>query len=268
MGRELCIWTPVIVARLKERQHIREEKVYDIEKVYKSVEDLKIKIKDLQVNLQGQALETNIRVDVLCLVEDLLGTMHLVSREETLRHRISLLEFDNVLDRDKDFNYIVDVCKVEGQGEIDGKQLRIGYFIDYIIMAVREQAVNLVEGEQGNTENNHQSLEDIMYKLREEVVKVSMEREELRRKLFLYERNIASLKKGIRKAENRSARLDKEVGYYQQLVEQLREALQDKEMHLNKLRSTYYTGHDEPVIEAKDGEASLGSRIKRMFLNN
>lgn len=265
MGQEFSIWTPVIASRLMA-QHINEEKKYETDKIYKSVEDLKIKIKELQVNLQGQSLEARIRIDILCLLEDLLGTMHLFTRAETIRQRISLLEFDTPLDRDKDYNYIMDVYKLEGQGELVGKEIRVNCFIDYVIMAVREQVVRLTKADEGDTDTP--SLENILSKLREEVARVNMEKEELRRKNFLYERDIASLKKGIRKAERQNTKLDKEIGYYQQLVEQLREAVAEKEMRLNGIQNNYYPGNGEALTRPKESDISLGSRIKRMFSNN
>ncbi len=265
MGQAYSIWTPVVIGRLKSPQRIKEEKVYAIEKAYKSIEDLKVKVRHCRVQPQGQAIEAWLKLDILSLVEDLLGGMHLITREETVRERIVLTDFDNYIDKSGDIKYIVNILNVTSYGELKGQTLKIAYFIDLMIIATCEQVVNLSSADE--VEPAHDSLQDVLTKLRLEVQQVEEEKEELRRKIFFYERDISSLKKGLQKAENKNAALNKEVEQYNQIVEQLRVAIRDKELRLNRYENVYYNRDYE---EGKDEDMThtLGSRIKRMFASN
>ena len=90
------------------------------------------------------------------------------------------------------------------------------------------------------------------------------ENRQLRQKIYLYEKDILSLKKGVYKAEKHSQQLNGEVGYYRQLAEQLQEAIKDKEARLIRYENSYFPS------EALSEEAvtGLGKRIKRLFAAN
>lgn len=269
MGQAYSIWTPVVVGRLKSPHRIKEEKCYEIEKTYNTVEDVKVKVRHCRALPQGQAVEVQMKLDILCLLEDLLGSMHLIAKEETVRERIVLSDFDSYIDRDEEIKYIVNTIKVASQCELNGSILKVAYFIDLTIIATNEQVITLSSADEAEPEQD--SLQEVLNKLRLQVKEMEEEKEALRRKIFFYERDISSLKKGLKKAENKNANLDKELKQYHQIVEQLRIAIREKEMRLNQYENTYYhQNYDQNFRSLKEDEDSftLGSRIKRMFMNN
>ncbi|NLB88271.1 MAG: hypothetical protein GX790_03465 [Syntrophomonadaceae bacterium] len=269
MGQAYSIWTPVVVGRLKAPHRIKEEKTYDIEKAYRKVEDVKVKVRNCRVQPQGQAIEVQYKLDILCLLEDLLGTMHLIAKEEMGRERILLSQFDNYIDKDQPIKYVVNTLTNFSQCDLNGSILKVAYFIDLTIIATNEQIITLSSADEAEPEND--SLQEVLNKLRSQIEEMEEEKAALRRKIFFYERDISSLKKGLKKAENKNAHLNKELQHYHEIVEQLRSAIREKEMRLNQYENAYYNQSYAPRFSLpKENEDSLtlGSRIKRMFMNN
>lgn len=269
MGQAYSIWTPVVVGRLKSPHRIKEEKTYDIEKAYQKVEDVKVKVRYCRALPQGRAIEVQVKLDILCLLEDLLGTMHLIAKEETVKERIVLSDFDSYIDRDEQIKYIVNTVNLASHCELNGSILKVAYFIDLTIIATSEQVITLSSAAEVEPEND--SLQEVLNKLKTQVKQMEEEKEALRRKIFFYERDISSLKKGLKKAENKNASLNKELKQYHEIVEQLRSAIQEKELRLSQYENPYYSpSYDQNLRSLKEDEDSftLGSRIKRMFMNN
>lgn len=264
MVKTYSIWTPVVIGRLKSPHRIKSEKLINIDKVYKSIEELKIKVKEYQLSKQGQALELSVRLDILCLLEDLLGSMHLTVKEEIVKEKIRLDDFDNYIDSNKDIKYIVNTIDVGTYGELNGEKIKVAFYLDVTVIATNEQIISLSLAEEIELEPENESLQAVLNKLQLEVQEIEAEKVELRRKLFIYERDISSLKKGLLKAENRNASLNKELEEYHKIVNQLREAIKDKELRLNRYENVYYS---QDYAENYDTN-SLGSRIKKMFMSN
>ncbi|HZJ85056.1 MAG TPA: hypothetical protein VFD02_05820 [Syntrophomonadaceae bacterium] len=268
MAEKYSIWTPVIVGRLKNPCRIQVENSYSINKVYKAIEDLKIKVKDHIITAQGRLVELEIKVDILCLLEDFLGSMHLIVQEEIIREKIKLEDFDVYIEHNRETKYIIDTLKLRPFGELNGEVIKVACFIDLTIIATNEQIISLALSDELRSEND--SLQEILQKLRVEVTEIEAEKTELRRKIFFYERDISSLKKGIVKAENKNARLNKELKKFQDLVGQLRDTVNAKEEKLNRYENPYYNYGYASGIEPyhKEDISNLGSRIKRMFAQN
>lgn len=268
MAEKYSIWTPVVVGRLKNPCRIQVENSYSINKVYKAIEDLKIKVKEHIITAQGRLIDLEIKVDILCLLEDFLGSMHLIVQEEIIQERIKLEDFDVYIEHNRETKYIIDTLKLRPFGELDGQVIKVACFIDLTIIATNEQIISLALSDELRPEND--SLQEILQKLRLEVAEMETEKTKLRRKIFFYERDISSLKKGIAKAENKNALLNKELKKFQDLVGQLQEAVYEREEKLNRYENPYFSYDNAGRLEPyhKDDTSNLGSRIKRMFAQN
>ncbi|MDD2586343.1 MAG: hypothetical protein PHT79_08910 [Syntrophomonadaceae bacterium] len=266
MDQAYDIWAPVIVSRLPAPRKLDEQKAFAVDKTYQSFEDLRVKVRESEAYLSGQAVEIKIKLNILCLVEDMNGKTHLLNRQETVKDRVPLTEFENTVNSEKDLNYIIEIINISVEGEITSQQIAVAYFIDYLLMAAREQLVQLSTGT--SIEEQPDSLREAFLSLKNQLTHVQEENHDLRKKLFLYIRDVSSLKKGVHKVENRNAILNREVKYYRQLVGDLRQQLDVKERRVyqhQNLNTTYSNNHTSHETETLNG---LGSRIKRMFLNN
>jgi chromosome segregation ATPase len=208
-----------------------------------------------------------LRLDILCLVEDFNGQLHLISREETVRNRIPFGEFEPEIEQDSDLQYVLQIQDIDCQGELKDQELHLDYFIEFMIIATQEQIVQLSAEEKADIPH---SLSEVLAQLQTEVSRVEHDNRELRRRIYYYERDVSSLKKGIRKAEMRSSRLQTEINRYQEMVQQMQTALRDKDRRLQNLENPYYSPLKQP-LEAESTmkeDLALGARIKRLFLNN
>lgn len=268
MGQALAIWSPVVVSKLDQPYHLQSHYNCALDQLFRSIEDLKIKVKTAVVRAQGLAVEALLRLDILCLVEDINGQLHLISREETVRNRIPLGKFDPKIQRENELKYVLDIHSIDCQGEIKNQELHLDYFIDFMIIATQDQLVQLIAGE--SAEGQH-SLREALIQLQAEVSRVENENLELRRRIYFYERDISSLKKGIRKAEVSNSRLQQEIDRYQEMIEQMQSALRDKDRRLQKLENPYFSSAAKPPLDVEpspEEEMPLGARIKRLFVNS
>jgi len=273
MAGGLSIWSPVIIAQLKNPQTVKEQVSYTVDKIFKSMEELKVKVKYTEIKIQGQTVEAQIKLDILCLLRDITGTMELITREETVREKIPLMSFNNPIGSEKQTSFVIDILNLYWEGEIRDYEICVAYFLDYMIIAIREQAVRITEEKQQDLESN--SLREVLHQLEREVARVEKENYDLRRRLFLYERDISSLKKGIRKAENRSAVLNRELSYYQKAFEELQASSEEKQDRIQlHNRSPYKRSYPKDSSESpeksreNDSPLNLGKRIKQMFAND
>lgn len=279
----LTIWSPVLLTRLKQNRRIMEEKSYPLEFFYRGLEDLRIRIKERNVVALGTSIEARVKVDILCLLADSEGGMQLFKREETFTDRIPLLEFDRAVDRDDKIDYRLEIQGLTWEGEINGREVRVTCFIDYTVLATREQLVRL-RGEE-RAELQGEVLSEAMQKLGIEIERIQAENDELRKQVFYHTRNISSLKKGLQKAENRNAALNRENTAYQAMIERMRQEIQNAAARgaVSTDRSGFGkvgpSGADLPNLPAaaeasanvKPDEANtsqLGARIKRLFQNS
>lgn len=267
MTQAYSIWAPVVIGRLKSPRCITGERIYAIEDIYKASEDVKVKVKNCRVEPQGRLIEVRLKVEVLCLMEDLSGSMHLIIKEEMLKEKVPLSDFDSFIEKGSDIKYITNILKVNAYASLEEKSLQVAIFIDVAIMAACEQVINLSLAEE--VAPVFDLLPDVLAELKAEIKQMASEKEELKRQVFFYERDIISLKKGLKKAENKNASLNKEIEAYHNAVEQLKGALQDKEWRLNRYENVYYNySYDDTSKDEDDMAHNLGSRIKRMFMSN
>ena len=270
MEQAFSIWSPVIMAQLKTSRYLGREHSYPSERFHRTLEDLKVKVKHSEVHPQGQAVEVRVIVDILCLLEDDQGSMHLVKKEETIKERVFYSDFDQALESKDSLRFVINIKEISCDGELSRGEIRVRFLMEYNLIATREQVVRLWAGEQG--ELSKESLNQLFERLEEEVTRLAGENQELHRKIFYYQRDISSLKRSIRKLEMRNTGLLKEVTYFQQESEKLRQSLQDKEARIYRLQHYPRTWSNPKPVETvevlPEAEPGLGQRIKRLFLNN
>ncbi len=278
MREALSIWSPVVLSELINPKSADFHQVYHLDDSYQGMEGLRIKLREHIIRKQGNALETLFKMEVLCLLENMEGKMQLLKKEENLRERVLLQEFDRELDFDREpqIDFIGDIKKIDWRGGLDGKQLHVVILIDYALLAIRQQVIKLWEQEMG--EDIAMDKCDITAEIqpRDEIIQMEKENLELSRQIRFYEKNIAHLKKGIKKAESRNIELNRESQQHLTLIEDLRRAIKDKEQRLDDYESgfRYRDNHlcEESCSSDKEYEKmannSLGSRVKRLFLNS
>lgn len=283
MEDNLTIWSPVMLNRLKNNRRITDEKSYPVEIYYRAMEDLRIRVKERKIVALGTSVEARIKLDILCLLVDGEGHMQLFKREEVLNDRIPLQEFERTLNRDEPVDYHLELKRVAWEGEVDGRDVRVTCFIDYTIIATREQLVRL-RGEEP-AEISGELVNDAMRQLETEIERIQNENADLKKQLFYHTSNISSLKQGLKKAEKRNAALTRENTTYQALLEKLRgeRPALDRAVGFSSSDESFrgYTPErgDYKVFSAGDQDSSegrndpnglnlLGSRIKRLFQAN
>lgn len=260
------IWTPVVIGKLKETQSISLEKIYGIEKIYKSSEDIRVRVKNCRAEPQGKVIEILLKVDILCLAQDFNGSMHLIIKEEILKEQVALSDFDNPIDKNIQVKYIINVLNTNAYANLEGQYLEIAIAVDVTIVATCEQIVNLSLAEEVAPAID--ILPDLLTELKAELEEIKAEKEVLKHQIFLYERDITSLKKGLKKAESKNTTLNKEVEAYHNIVEQLKAALREKEWRLNRYENVYYSHSYDEMVSDEEVNVNLGSRIKRMFMTS
>lgn len=266
MGSAISIWSPVVVGQLKNPRQYKGEAHLHLQKLHRSVEDLKVKVRNLVVAVMGMAVEARLDIEILCLLEDEEGQLQLIKHVETIRERIPLLDFNETFWPEGDQHFFLQVKNLAWEGDMPGgREVRIAYFIDYTVMITREQVVVLGSAEEGEVQG--ESLQEALRKLEDEVARIQLENQELHRQIFYHVRNISSLKKGIRKTENRNAALNRELDQYRQLAEKLEQELERRSM-VSAQTAEVLPGSGRLRPGAEDMAASLGSRIKRLYLNS
>ncbi|MGI5881214.1 MAG: hypothetical protein ACOX6L_11665 [Syntrophomonadaceae bacterium] len=259
MSESLAIWAPVIISRLEMPRRLQEQYRCMFEQKYKSIEDLKIKVRQMTVQPRGRSLEIIFKLDALCLLEDDRGEMKLISREITARQRLSAQEFVNTDIMDKSLVFVINLLNIDSRAMLQPGELRIDYYIDFLVLATRDQIVSLSSEEQGRPVSK--PVSELVARLQQEINQLQGENRQLRHKIYLYEKDILSLKKGVYKAEKQSQQLNGELDRYRELTEQLQEAIKEKEDRLIDYENPYYPSG----TMSEEAATGLGKRIKRLF---
>ncbi|MBO8159802.1 hypothetical protein [Thermosyntropha sp.] len=241
MDRELTIWTPVIMCKLDEARYLVLERSYEIKSAFSRIEYLKSRLKECKAEIQGRNLEVLIVIDILSLGEENSGKIGLKTWEEKINDQIPLSEmgyYDKLDSREVECH--VKVLRIPVQGGIENGELKVIVEVEYSAFITSYQEVYLNIGQ--DMSNINYGLEEAEKVLKEKMAKIEGENHLLRQKLFLYEQDILSLKKGIKKAEKRNLELRSELNYYKSLLLQNR-----------------------PDISTSDTSLNLGRRIKKLF---
>ncbi|MDD4801367.1 MAG: hypothetical protein PHF24_00295 [Syntrophomonas sp.] len=264
MKQDIRLWSPVIVASLIVPRICQRESRFETNQLFNRMEDIKIKIKNPRTDWQGKALVSLVNLEIIAIMEDQSGYSQLISRQEILKDRIYIEEFDQQIK--KDMKFIISIQDLSWDGEIEKSELKINYYLSYMIYAVREQVVDLFAAEE---------LELSPAEQRDELLGMELDRvrddnERLNRKLFLYEKDLISLKRGIKKAEDRSLALSMELSGTKELADKLQEAITRKDLLLCSYENSRLENRSKvlPMLAMNHEEVNLGKKIKQMFMNS
>lgn len=268
MMANTCIWSPVVVASLAVPHSCQQEYRYKSDQIIKCIEDVKVKIKNPQAQRQGKVVEARMKLEIITLLEDYQGCTQVINRQETIKERVPLTDFDSQPDQEGESTYIVQITNLKWDAEMERNELSVSCSIQYLLLATRDQIVTLNRNEK--PEDSQEEPENELLDLKMEIDRMRQDNHVLAHKLFLYERDLVSLQRGIRKVENRNAALSKELGGYQEMVEKLRVAITRKDLIISNYENP------RPETSARvlafpsrdDVNNNLGQKIKRMFLNS
>lgn len=265
MDKPLLIWTPVISAQLENRR-IKGTTACSMEKKTGYITDIKLKIRQYEAKLQGTSVYIQFNLEYLCLMEGHHGETMLITWTGACQDRVALSDFGVHLSSLEKADMKLDIVGHDGIGELKGGEIIIDFYIDYSIIASHDRMVEVSPVRHSDTAVV--SLKAALQKLEDEVVRVEGENGKLRKQLFIYERDISSLKRGLWKAENRNAILNREKKEHQSLIEKLSDIINKQEGETGQIKS-------EHSLEIVENRAALrqedfirwGSRLKRMFMN-
>lgn len=257
MQEDLSIWSPVIMTGLRDEHNCQQHNIYIMEEGKRRLEHIKAKLRNCQAHLQGRNIELLIEIDLLCLLENEQGKTDLLNRKEVLKEHVPLREFDRPIKKEEELEFIIDISNLYCEGQIRGQELDVAYFFNYNLMAVKEQVVNL--SQDGIQEK--QMLDDFIEQLEKEISQLQDENQKLSRKILFYERNIASLKRAVQKAESRNAMLERQLLIKHKELENMQGLMQKEKLTVAKIE-------DYKNNEVSEEEMNLGSKIKRLFMNN
>jgi hypothetical protein len=264
VNQNISLWSQVILASLLVPRNFQQESRYRNSEMVKRIEDIKVRIKHPRAQRQGRGVEARFNLEIIALVEDFQGRSQVFSRQEVIKDRLELGDFDHPLEADKELNYIVQIHDLKWDGEMKGQELIINYDFSYMLYSAQEQVVKLFADE----EMRIIEQEDLR-EMETEIDRVRNDNELLNRKLFLYERDITSLRRGIKKVEDRNTFLKRELNGYQELIENLREAITRKDLLICNYENHKNGAHAKifPMFTSGAEESTVGKSIKRMFLN-
>lgn len=259
MYQGLAVWSPVIVAGLEHSRLYQCQSIYPLDNRYRRIENIKVRIKSHQAKVLGKSAELRVNLELICLLEDYRHQPCAIRKEEIFKDRVLLKEFKPVPDNPLELNYIADIEDLSWDADLKEENLIISYNLAYNLLATREQIVPIQAADEKSLDiESEASLPD-----NGRLEQISMENDKLRKQMYLYERDLGSLKRGLQKAQFHNNSMSKELNSYKQLVEELQEAVRRKE----KIKYSPERVETLPAPPAPP-ELSLGKRIKQIFLNN
>lgn len=267
MQSACTIWSPVVMARFEKPRSTRKISIARVDQVYSSIEELKVKVTEAQARMEGQSLETRVNLEILCLLQNSSGSFQLVSKEDILRDRVGLDWFNNSIDFGDKVDFVVDIISKFWQAEIAGEELKVSIFLDYTVMATREQEVNLSSLSESQPYES-QALLELLQELEQEVKELQEENRDLHHQVLIYQKNIGYLKKAVYKAEKSNEELVSDLRLSHEQISQLHQRLQAQEALQQKIYEDSLI-EELPVIDLSDEKAAnLGQKIKRLFMSN
>lgn len=267
MHQQLAIWCPVVITSLASPRTFRQNNSYQMAESYRRIEDIKVRIKACRSQVHGKYVETKVGVAWLCLLEDDQGRSCTIKREEVLKDKIALREFDQLADHQQELRYVQDISDFSWDADLKGKSVIISYKLSYRLMGTREQLVSVQTSHEqasiaANTKAKFPPADGQIDLLTEENLK-------LRRQLHFYETNLTSLKRGIKKAEKDNSALSMELRGYKNQVEALRNTVNYKDGIIgSSLTNKPLPNREAKKLWSAHESDKLGQRIKKLFINN
>lgn len=263
------IWSPVILAQLDPPRTLTLERQYPLNRHYKSIEDLRVKVNRSEAISHGKHVESLVRLNILALMQELNGEPDLVSFQDSFKEWLPVDCFDFPTPLGLDAGMIIEVDKVACEGDLEGLSLRVRMHINYTILAVQNEAIELsqpLEGEPTFPDPEPyypgQAILETIRNLEYEVQRLAQDNAALNHRIILYEKNLGSLKNALRRAENRSHELFGELLQSRRSREVLQEKL-DKREALNSFKPSASPRHT--VTAPQSGRVHIGDKIRQLF---
>ena len=267
MNQDISLWTSVIIASLKTPRTSLQERHLSVSPFYKRVEDIKVRIRNPRTEQQGKSLETRMNLEIIVLLEETDGRTVLISRPEIVKERVSFGEFDRFPQLEEgEVEYITQIQELNWDGELQDNEIVINYSLSYMIFAVREQMVRLFAEDNVKSNDLEASLD--LQETTEETSEEDKISEDMKHKLFLYERDMLSLQRAIKKTEERNAVLNRELNGTQILVQTLRDAITRKDLLICHYENQTYPAGVKPLPDLIGAQPKLGQRLRRMFMSS
>jgi len=262
----LDIWAPVVVSSLFSCYEVQEIKSYVLEQPYKRLESVKAKIFDTRIRYRGRSIEIVLSIDILALFADPGERFKIFKTQDQIELRISVQEFKYPLADPPDrLNFIADIQQFDWEGEVIRAELFLTFFIKLDVIVTRQQQVPILINSEATAasaqDNNYPEKEDLEKRL----LKLVQENSELQRKIYIYEKDLMSLRRGIQKAERRSFRLNRENNEYRKQILELQEELQKQKNLILKYTSL---DNSKKNLPERENDWNIRKRIKYLFLNN
>lgn len=263
------IWSPVILAQLDPPRTLTLERYYHLNRPYKSIEDLRVKVSRSEATSHGKHVESLVRLNVLALMQELDREPDLVSFNDIFKEWLPIDCFDPPTPLKLDTAMIIEVEKIACEGDFEGQSLRVLMHLNYTILAVQNEAIELSEAlelEQPFPDPEPyypgQAILETIRNLEYEVQRLAQDNAALNHRIILYEKNLGSMKNALRKAENRSHELFGELLQSRRSREALQEKLEKREI-LNTKKPSASPGHT--VSAPEPGRFHIGDKIKQLF---
>lgn len=263
------IWSPVVYAELTEPGTWRGTFTYALEDPPGRMEEIKIKARQGIARLQGKHIEVEIDCEILTLLESPNGQMRLFSRREALKERLPRDAF-SAWPKHPDQEYVVNIHRLSWDGELKEKKIHINLLVYYVVLIIRYEIVKVPLEASDRISTGQLEVSELLNQLRSEIIQAEAEKMELKRKLYRYEKDILSLKKGISRAEGRNLILNEELSRNRQIIEELKTGRYNVDRRRERRRPHYSEkAPGYPAWAQKHDESvSLGGLIKRLFQNN
>ncbi len=265
MNRICRLWSPVILAEL-----IRPHVVYSnfelaLNKPYISLEDTKIKVLSVEAKHIGSFIELEIRLQLLCLLEDNMG-LELISSEELIRERIQPDEFSSQEWLQQRTELVVTINDYDYHGVLSQDKVELFYNIELMLRVTQDRVVTVSVEEQKN-EQEVAHYKSLLQELQAKIIEVEGEKAALRNKMRSQEKNLNGVKQGLSKIERNNMALIKEVEVCNTLIMDLRGKLERQQKKPNENISN--RGNASMLeIDQKINRLAAGQVIKRIFQNN
>lgn len=264
MQGDLAIWCPVVLTNLVTPRVFRLIDQFQTADDCRSIDDMKVRIKSIQSQIQGTYVETKIAVSCICLLELTKGQRSSLKRERIIEDRVSLQAFNSLDGPLQDLHYIPELIDFRWDAVLEKKVIIISYETAYQLRGTKEQLVLLASGSE-----HAGMIETASISLPQDCQAINSSLEEnlnLRRQVHFYQTNLSSLKSGIKKAEKDNANLRRQLKTYQNTIEELQEKTEAKAHLVNsKERRLHMRGESKKAINESN---KIGQRIKNLFIDN
>jgi len=263
------IWSPVVYAELTEARTWKGTFAYTLEDPPGRMEDIKIKARHCKARLQGKHVEVEIACEILTLLENAGGQMRLFTRREVLKERLPQDAFSAWPDN-PDQEFVIHIQKLAWDGELKERAIHVNLYVHYSVMIMCHEIVKVPLEASDRVAAAPPDLQGLLNQLRNEIIQAEADKMELKRKLYRYEKDIQSLKRGINRAEGRNLTLNEELSRNHKIIEELKSGLHYDHRRRESRKLDYPgKGPASPAwTEEHDESMRLGGLIKRLFQNN